>query len=729
MEQISKTDSLKKRHFARLHERIQSKYDEMQRKLEKSKSVDSLSTLKEDYVYKDERYATSINDISKIDEMTNETSHKKNYVKHSIIVEEIRGKDVANEYDTLRQASISESERTPITFAEYDNDSDTNKFFGDDFSRISLESLNEVAKESDENQTPTPEPPPTSIRSKIGSKISAVKEKRREAEKEKNVLRSKNEKKTARERVEKFIFSNTPNQDVVKTYKRTKIATVTIALIEANGLENDISEDKTRLLNCRFRLGTEKHKSRVIKTNATEVKWQELFNFNLYEDTSLEVTLCDKNFVIGKSQIELLELDKERTHKMKINLDCEVGRIQIFMLLTISGFSFVSLEDYQETERQIEAIKQKSTLHSKDKMKDVGLLTVIVYGAKGLSAHECYCVLELDNERLQTHTESKTNEPNWTKIFNFEVTDIASTLEISIHDEKKSESIGCCLLPLLSIENGKKKWYALKDNELRERAKGHNPRILLEMRITWRLVKASVRAINPKQVKYLEPEEKLDRHTFSRNLARAKVVLAWVLDSFQVMKTCFEWESRRMNTIALSIWLPFCWFFKIWMVPLLILIPFFWYRPPKYFLLSWKDYLLRRSQSQDEGKKEKEEKKETLRQKINSLQEMVQSVQNFLGKFANLGESIKNLFNFTVPFLSLLAIFLILAVGLVMFLIPTRYIFMIWGIHKFTRKILRPNRIPNNEILDLLSRVPNDEVLLNLEQLPLEELPEEDEIN
>ncbi|XP_026732354.1 multiple C2 and transmembrane domain-containing protein-like isoform X2 [Trichoplusia ni] len=703
MEQAPKTDSLTRRHFARLHERIQSKYDEMQRKLEKSKSVDSLSSLKEDYVYKDNRYATSNNDISKMEEMTNDTSHKKSHVKHSIIIEEIR---------------------------EYDNDSDANKFFGDDFSKLSLESLNEVARESDECQTPTPEPPTTSIRRKFGSRITAVKERRREAEKEKNAIRGKNEKKTAREKVEKFIFSNTPNQDVLKTYKRTKIATVTIALIEATGLENDISDDKTRLLNCRFRLGSEKHKSRVIKTNATEVKWQELFNFNLYEDTCLEITLCDKNFAIGKSQIELSELDKERTHKMKINLDCEVGRIQIFMLLTISGFSFMSLEDYQETERQIEAITQKSSSNSKVKPVDVGLLTVIVYGAKGLSGHECYCVLELDNERLQTYTESKTNDPNWTKIFNFQVTDIASTLEISIHDEKKSESIGSCLLPLLSIENGKKKWYALKDNDLRERAKGNNPRILLEMRLTWNLVKASVRAINPKQVKYLEPEEKLDRHTFSRNLARAKVVLAWILDSFQVTKTCFEWESRKMNAIALSIWLPFCWFFKIWMVPLLLLIPFVWYRPPKYFLLSWKDYLLRRSGSQDDGKKEKvEEKKETLRQKINSLQEMVQSVQNFLGKFANLGESIKNLFNFTVPFLSLLAIFLILVVGLVMFLIPTKYIFMIWGIHKFTRKILRPNRIANNEILDLLSRVPNDEVLLNWEQLPLEELPEEDEIN
>jgi len=32
-----------------------------------------------------------------------------------------------------------------------------------------------------------------------------------------------------------------------------------------------------------------------------------------------------------------------------------------------------------------------------------------------------------------------------------------------------------------------------------------------------------------------------------------------------------------------------------------------------------------------------------------------------------------------------------------------------WGINKFTRKILRPHTIPNNELLDLLSRVPDNE--------------------
>lgn len=48
---------------------------------------------------------------------------------------------------------------------------------------------------------------------------------------------------------------------------------------------------------------------------------------------------------------------------------------------------------------------------------DVGMLSVIVYGAKGLISNETYCVLQLGNERLQTQTEYKTNDPNWMKIF------------------------------------------------------------------------------------------------------------------------------------------------------------------------------------------------------------------------------------------------------------------------------------------------------------------------
>ena len=56
-------------------------------------------------------------------------------------------------------------------------------------------------------------------------------------------------------------------------------------------------------------------------------------------------------------------------------------------------------------------------------MRDVGHLTVKVFGATGLAAADIggksdpFVVLELINARLQTQTEYKTLTPNWNKIF------------------------------------------------------------------------------------------------------------------------------------------------------------------------------------------------------------------------------------------------------------------------------------------------------------------------
>lgn len=48
---------------------------------------------------------------------------------------------------------------------------------------------------------------------------------------------------------------------------------------------------------------------------------------------------------------------------------------------------------------------------------DVGQLTIVVYGAKGLSTNESYCVVQVANESLHTHSVFKTNAPRWNKMF------------------------------------------------------------------------------------------------------------------------------------------------------------------------------------------------------------------------------------------------------------------------------------------------------------------------
>lgn len=64
-------------------------------------------------------------------------------------------------------------------------------------------------------------------------------------------------------------------------------------------------------------------------------------------------------------------------------------------------------------------------------------------------------------------------------------------------------------------------------------------------------------------------------------------------------------------------------------------------------------------------------------------------------------------FNFSVPFLSWLAVIAFCAISVILYYIPLRYLVMAWGINKFTKKLRNPNAIANNEVLDFLSRVPD----------------------
>lgn len=77
-----------------------------------------------------------------------------------------------------------------------------------------------------------------------------------------------------------------------------------------------------------------------------------------------------------------------------------------------------------------------------------------------------------------------------------------------------------------------------------------------------------------------------------------------------------------------------------------------------------------------------------------------------------------------MPYLSALAILMLISGAVVLYLVSVRYLIMAWGVNKFARKLIRPHTVPNNEVLDLLSRVPDDEDLVcsTLQWLFLNEL-------
>ncbi|KAK1125389.1 hypothetical protein K0M31_005758 [Melipona bicolor] len=524
---------------------------------------------------------------------------------------------------------------------------------------------------------------------------------------------------------------------------------VTIVLVEAkNLLPMDIEGLSDPYV--KFRLGTEKYKSKVVHKTLNPV-WLEQFDLHLYEDPylgqELEVTVWDRDKshqddLMGRTVIDLATLERETTHRLW--RDLEDGSGNIFLLLTISGTTasetISDLAAHEETPRERDQLYQRYALvNSLQRARDVGHLTVKVFRAQGLAAADLggksdpFCVLELVNARLQTQTEYKTLAPCWQKIFTFNVKDINSVLEVTVYDEDrdhKVEFLGKVAIPLLRIRNGEKRWYALKDKKLRGRAKGNSPQILLEMTVVWNVIRACIRTLNPKEKKYMEPEIKFKRQVFLRNVLRLKAIIVIVIDIGKYVQSCWEWESKMRSIIALIIFVLGCYYFEPYMFPaaaLLILL--------KYYLVAMitGTPLSHHSSSHfhdegdegpatpgddddDDDDKDKEEKK-SLKERLQAIQEVTQTVQNSIGYIASLCERVKNLFNFTVPYLSYLAVILTILGAAVLYFIPLRYLILVWGVNKFSRKIIRPHSVPNNELLDLISRVPDDEELLNYREL------------
>ncbi|KAL7303315.1 hypothetical protein TKK_0004505 [Trichogramma kaykai] len=526
---------------------------------------------------------------------------------------------------------------------------------------------------------------------------------------------------------------------------------VTIVLIQAKNLiPMDI--DGTSDPYVKFRLGVEKYKSKVIAKTLNPM-WLEQFDLHLYEEgQELEVTVWDRDKsrhqddLMGRVVIDLAQLEREKTHSRWHELD-DGAAGSIYLLLTISGTTasetISDLASHEETTQEKQLLLQKYSLgNTFQRFRDVGHLTVKVYRAQGLVAADLggksdpFCVLELVNSRLQTQTEYKTLTPNWQKIFTFNVKDINSVLEVTVYDEDrdhKVEFLGKVAIPLLRVKNGLKRWYALKDKKLRCRAKGNSPQILLEMNVVWNAVRASYRTLNPKEKKFMEPETKFKRQIFIRNVVRLKSVVMWFYDCGKYIQSCWEWEYKMRSSIALVLFVVGTYYFEPWMVPTLAFLIIFYY----YLVTVFTGVPLSNQMSvhlhdsvdgnedgpptpgeddEDDEDKDKEEKK-SLRETFQAIQEVTQTVQNSMGYIASLCEKVKNLFNFTVPYLSCLVMLLTVCAAIILFLVPLRYLILLWGINKFTKKIIRPHSVPNNELLDLISRVPDDEELLNYREL------------
>ncbi|XP_031805223.1 multiple C2 and transmembrane domain-containing protein 1 isoform X5 [Sarcophilus harrisii] len=477
---------------------------------------------------------------------------------------------------------------------------------------------------------------------------------------------------------------------------------VSITLIEGRDLKamdsNGFSDPYVK-----FRLGHQKYKSKIMPKTLNP-QWREQFDFHLYEERGgiIDITAWDKDAgkrddFIGRCQIDLSALSREQTHKLELQLEEGEGHLVLLVTLTasatvsISDLSVNSLEDQKEREA---ILKRYSPMRMFHNVKDVGFLQVKVIRAEGLMAADVtgksdpFCVVELNNDRLLTHTVYKNLNPEWNKIFTFNIKDIHSVLEVTVYDEDRDRSadfLGKVAIPLLTV-------------------------------------KASIRTLIPKEQKYIEEENRLSKQLLLRNFIRMKRCVMVLVNAAYYINSCFDWDSPPRSLAAFMLFLFVVWNFELYMIPLFLLLLLTW----NYFLIkSGKDNRQRdtvvedmlEDEEEEDDKDDKDSEKKGFINKIYAIQEVCVSVQNILDEVASFGERIKNTFNWTVPFLSWLAIAALCVFTVILYFIPLRYIVLVWGINKFTKKLRSPYAIDNNELLDFLSRVPSDVQVVQYQEL------------
>lgn len=135
MEENHKPEPNVKKHLASLHKRIQHKYMEMQKRLEKSKSVDSISNLSDDFSHSDLTYS-SMDDLRETEEVF---VREKDMKTESLIIERCHS----------HSATTHDLEFVEASFAEFDDSRNSSG----DWENVETESIPKIYLEVDHVDT------------------------------------------------------------------------------------------------------------------------------------------------------------------------------------------------------------------------------------------------------------------------------------------------------------------------------------------------------------------------------------------------------------------------------------------------------------------------------------------------------------------------------------------------------------------------------------------------
>ncbi|XP_055011731.1 multiple C2 and transmembrane domain-containing protein 2 isoform X2 [Boleophthalmus pectinirostris] len=504
-----------------------------------------------------------------------------------------------------------------------------------------------------------------------------------------------------------------------KSQSRNRMWTGVLGVTLVEG--QDLPQSGVGDVYVRFRLGEQKYKSNNLCIQPNP-QWREQFDLNQFEDCQepLQVEVCSKRGRKGEESWGTIDVDLSRLPLNEAQLYTNVldpGKGRLVFLVTLRPVWGVSITDMEtaplEKPEERESIEDRFSLKNTHKcMIEVGFLQVKVVRANDLASSDIngkinpFCVVEVGNSRLQTHTMYKTSNPEWNKALSFPIKDIHEVIEVTVMDENGDNFLGKVAVPLLTIKNGQQMCLCLKKEDLSRTYKGT---ITLEIDVIYNNVRAGIKTFKPKETKLTEETPKFNKKVLSQNIYRVKRISTAVLYTLQYINSCFQWESTQRSLIAFLIFLVTVWHWELFMLPLFLFVLIGW----NYFqlsagkLTSHQD-LVNIGMAEEDEDDEKDAARKGLMDKIHMVQEVVLAVQNVLEEIANIGERVKNIFNWSVPFVSCLACLVLFVATTLLYFFSLRYLVLIWGVNKFTKKLRNPYTIDNNEILDFLKRVPSD---------------------
>eukprot|EP00731_Ephydatia_muelleri_P035093 Em0096g12a len=441
-----------------------------------------------------------------------------------------------------------------------------------------------------------------------------------------------------------------------------------------------------------------------VKFKTLNPKWKEEFDFRVFEgDDTLNIEVWDRDFpsaddYMGVCNVELGTLVPDKTYDLTLPLvDSECGSIHL--LLCLSGMAVNKMDECDDPQNDVteESYGWMSSLKL-ESIKDVGQLKVKICEISGVNIGgnaNLFVTLEVGNSQMRTDIVYKCASPMWNKTFCLDEKRIQAKSLPTLFNVMRNGDV------TQQMGDGTPRKYELKDKHCIMKAKAEG------------LVKLECYFVY--------------NHVLMSNIRRATYLGRTLLSTWHFIQSLWSWEDKWLSAISFFLFVVACLLAEVWMVfPLLLLLLLYGYMVVYvrgHHL--WQIDSRRKSRHRDEDDEEssmeelegseledegdpaaEDQSKAGIRKKFKQLQRVLLLLQTLLGQLADLGERIHNFCHWRVPWLCWLAITVLTVAMVIVYFIPLRYVILAWGVNKFTKKLRKPHYIPNQALLNFISRAP-----------------------